>query len=60
MARGLHDPIVDEVLEQNGEDKFARAQDEVRQFYLGPQEEQVMDTKDGSMERTGGNASRIV
>lgn len=57
-AGGLHATIVDEVLECNGEEEIVRIQDEVTPFYQVLQEEQVVDTQDGSMARTEGSASR--
>lgn len=56
----LHAMIVDYVLEHNGEDEFVPTQDEVTTFYLGLQEEQVVDRKDKSMERTESIVSSII
>lgn len=53
-------PIVHEVLEHDGEDELLRTQNEVKPFYLGTQEEQVVGTQNGSMERTGGSASQTM
>lgn len=60
MTAGLHVPIVNELLERNRENEFVRTQDEGTPFYLSSQEEQVLDTQDGSIERREGSVSRII
>lgn len=52
--------IVDSILEYDGEDEFVRAHNKVTRFYLCLQEQQVVPTRNGSMQRTGSRALRIV
>lgn len=57
---GLHTSIVDEVLEQTGENEFVRIEDAVNLLHLDSQVEEVVCTRDGSMERTGSRVSRFI
>lgn len=52
--------MVSDVLQHNGEDKCFPTRDEVTPFYVGSQEENIVDTAPGSLDFIGDRAPRIV
>lgn len=48
------------MLEHNGEDELFRTRDIVTLFCMDSRKGEVIDTWDGTMERTEGGASRII